>query len=768
MAWYWLGIGVLIGTVLILPAGDLVTGLLAWTLVGVLAAVAIFYGVLRYGPGRSWPWAVLATGVLASTGADALYSLVDAGAPAGALALANVLYVSLFVAAAVAQLRFARSSISGAGPAGLLDAVTVTLVLLLLVYLTIVSPARPGLTALTSPALVAYPIGDALLVAIVIRLLTAHRRTPAVLFLAGANLAGLIADALFGLSSIGGSPHEGAVTNLGWLLSYAGWGAAALHPSMARLTESAVRPDREITARTATVLLLSALTPPLALLVEAARGTVRDAPVLAIASAGFFGLSLSRMAAAANTHRRSLAHRDHHDTLTGLANRAWFADRVEQARGRGDHAAVLLLDLDDFTAINDTLGHSVGDDVLITVAHRITRVLGRHDLGARVGADEFAVLVLSDVAAADRLGGRLGAAVGEPISFGGRELRISACVGLATAGPGPRAPADAAATEGETAAEAATEAETAAEADVVAEDLIRQAGLALRAAQANGPGQLCRYRSEVHAAILARMRLRGALGRAVTDGAFTLHFQPILTLDPEHTVGFEALIRWEHPTLGQIPPSDFIELAEETGHIEAIGAWVLRGAVTAAAHWYRTHPNSPYISVNVSARQFRTPGLADRVDRELTEAGLPPSRLMIELTESVLLREEDQVWAELATLRDTGVRLAIDDFGTGFSSLSYLVQTPIDVIKIDKSFVRNLGTSPRHYAIINGIIRLAQQLGLQVVAEGIETAADRDLLVRMGCRYGQGYLFSAPMTSTRTEAWLDGKTVEDEGSGPLA
>jgi EAL domain-containing protein (putative c-di-GMP-specific phosphodiesterase class I) len=295
------------------------------------------------------------------------------------------------------------------------------------------------------------------------------------------------------------------------------------------------------------------------------------------------------------------------------------------------------------------------------------------------------------------------------------------------------------------------------EPDPLADDLLRQAGLALQAARASGMGQWCLYRSDVHDAMVERMHLRAALDRAVTEGSFELYFQPIVALEPERTVGFEALVRWDHPTLGLVAPSDFIDLAEETGQIEAIGAWVMRGAISTAAHWYHTQPATarPYISVNVSARQFRTPGFAQRVDRELAAAGLPASHLMVELTESVLLREEDQVWTELATLRDTGVRLALDDFGTGFSSLSYLVQTPIDVIKIDKSFVRTLGTSHRHYAIINGIVRLAQQLGLQVVAEGIETTGDLEFLVRMGCRYGQGYLFAPPMTRKEADAWLN-------------
>ena len=264
------------------------------------------------------------------------------------------------------------------------------------------------------------------------------------------------------------------------------------------------------------------------------------------------------------------------------------------------------------------------------------------------------------------------------------------------------------------------------------------------------------------------MRLRSALDRAVTEGSFMLQYQPIVALDTGRTAGFEALVRWEHPTRGVIGPSEFIELAEETGLIEAIGDWVLHRAVTMAAGWHRTMPPGVYVSVNVSAHQLRqgrspgTTGFAEKVDRELTAAGLPAENLMLELTESVLLGEEDQVWAELTTLRDTGVRLAIDDFGTGFSSMRYLLHTPIDVIKIDKSFVGGIATSPRRQAVVDGIVRLGEALGLRVVAEGIETAADRDVLAGMGCPYGQGFLYSAPLGTTEAHRWLSAQETETE------
>jgi diguanylate cyclase (GGDEF)-like protein len=802
MAGYWAGAVAIIATVLALPASDVIDGTIAWSGVALLAAGAILLGLRLHRPRRRWPWLVLALAILISGAGDAVYIQVQAGAPLQLVGVANVLYLAMFVATASALLRFARSGSSGVEQAGLADAITVTVVLMLLIYLTEVSPAMPDVMVVADPSVFAYVLGAGLLLVTVVRLLTTRRRTVTVLFLVSGALLALVADILYGLQSSGGSLREGAATDVGWLLMYTCWGAAALHPSMVRLTEPEVLPDREITLRTGAVLVLTALTGPVALLVEAVSGHVRDGIVLAVASTMLFLLSLTRMAAAANTHRRSLIYRDHHDTLTGLANRAYFNEQVAAARRRQDEVAVLLIDLDDFKVVNDMLGHSVGDEVLVTVARRIAKLLGRHDVGARLGGDEFAVLVECEptATALSAWGQRLCDAIAEPIAFAGREIRITGCVGVAglsdeqtgshrrtdpddRADPNERTGPDertgeatgSAANQKPAVRDAAMAREAAVavaqrsvsvlggvreplrlEPDPVAGDLLRQAGLALQAARASGTGRWCLYRSDVHGAMVERMHLRAALDRAVADGAFELYFQPIVALEPERTVGFEALVRWDHPTLGLVAPSDFIDLAEETGQIEAIGAWVMRGAISTAAHWYRTQPATarPYISVNVSARQFRTPGFAERVDRELAAAGLPASHLMVELTESVLLREEDQVWGELATLRDTGVRLALDDFGTGFSSLSYLVQTPIDVIKIDKSFVRTLATSHRHYAIINGIVRLAQQLGLQVVAEGIETSGDLEFLVRMGCRYGQGYLFAAPMTRPEADAWL--------------
>jgi diguanylate cyclase (GGDEF)-like protein/PAS domain S-box-containing protein len=422
---------------------------------------------------------------------------------------------------------------------------------------------------------------------------------------------------------------------------------------------------------------------------------------------------------------RELTHRANHDSLTGLANRVVLSDRVQDAVARstrtGAIVALLFVDLDDFKVVNDTLGHDVGDQVLAAVGHRLTAALRAGDIAARLGGDEFAVLIENahDLAAVEQIAERVVRTLADPVVVDGNMVVTSASVGVATT-------VDAA---GGT-------------------DLLRQADLALYVAKGAGKGRWRRYQSALHTAVMQRLELRSSLDRAVAEGAFALRYQPIVTLDDGATVGFEALVRWRHAVRGLILPSDFIDVAEDSGLIVPIGNWVLERALAETTRWPGGAP--AYLSVNVSARQFRSPGFLDKVRRELDESGLPPDRLMLEITESLM--SDEQVWSDLAALRDSGVRVAIDDFGTGFSALSYLRQVQVDVVKIDKSFVDTIGSSARQRALMEGILRLAEALGLQVVAEGIERKADLDLLVEMGCPLGQGYLFSQPLSDDEVVA----------------
>jgi diguanylate cyclase (GGDEF)-like protein/PAS domain S-box-containing protein len=430
---------------------------------------------------------------------------------------------------------------------------------------------------------------------------------------------------------------------------------------------------------------------------------------------------------------RELTHQAFHDSLTGLANRVLFADRLEHALARagrdGSVVGVLFIDLDDFKIVNDTLGHAVGDQLLQAVADRISGALRADDTAARLGGDEFAALVenVQDPGAVEETASRILAALAEPILIDGEPLQAVASIGITTT----------------------PEAHTAAE-------LLRQADLALYVAKGAGKNQWRRYHSHLHGAMVERLELRSALDHAVNEGHFLLQYQPIVDLASDEAVGFEALVRWHHPVRGVIAPDQFIEVAEESGLIVPMGRWVLDQALHTVAQWRRILPRTrqPYVSVNVSVRQFRQAGFVEQVKASLEYAGVPPRALMLEITETLLMGDDEKIWADLAVLQELGVRIAIDDFGTGYSSLGYLRQRPIDVVKIDKTFIDDIVDDPQQLTLVSGIISLAHSLNLTVVAEGIESAQHLEVLAGLGCPYGQGYLYSSPIGPTEALTWM--------------
>ncbi|MEU8610726.1 EAL domain-containing protein, partial [Actinoplanes sp. NPDC048791] len=390
---------------------------------------------------------------------------------------------------------------------------------------------------------------------------------------------------------------------------------------------------------------------------------------------------------------------------------------------------VLFIDLDDFKVVNDTLGHATGDQLLIAVAGRIAGALRADDTAARLGGDEFAALVenVQDPGAVEETATRILAALSEPIIVDGGSLQAVASIGITTT----------------------PEADT-------ADALLRQADLALYVAKGAGKNQWRRYQSHLHSAMVERLELRSALDHAVNEGHFLLQFQPIVDLATDEAVGFEALVRWHHPQRGIIAPDEFIEVAEESGLIVPMGRWVLDQALHTVAQWRRILPRArqPYVSVNVSVRQFRQSGFVEQVKASLEYAGVPARALMLEITETLLMGDDEQIWADLAVLQELGVRIAIDDFGTGYSSLGYLRQRPIDVLKIDKTFIDDMVGSEQQLALVAGIVSLARTLNLTVVAEGIEDATHRLILAQLGCPLGQGYYYSAPLDATEALAWL--------------
>ncbi len=427
-----------------------------------------------------------------------------------------------------------------------------------------------------------------------------------------------------------------------------------------------------------------------------------------------------------------LHHRAFHDALTELPNRILFADRAGHAlalaRRNGTVTAILFIDLDDFKDVNDTLGHAIGDELLTAFARRLATMARESDVAARISGDEFALLIdnLRDPAEADAFAERATAAFSEPFILSEGPVTMTATVGVATS-----------------------------DGSDSVEEMTRHADLALYAAKAAGKHGWQRYSPALSSGMVRRLEIRSALEQAVSDSTFGLVYQPIVSLDTGHIAGFESLVRWPRPDRDTLMPGQFIDIAEDTGLIVPLGAWVIEQALSdlAAGRASGSRTADPFVSINVSARQFRSGNLVTTVRRALEAAGLPPSLLMLELTESVLLRHEEGIAANLAEFKRLGVRLAIDDFGTGYSSLSYLRELPIDVLKIDRSFVEGIAASQQRLALAKGIVAIANTLGIAVVAEGIETAEQCELVTEMGCEYGQGYLLARPMS------WQEGQRL---------
>jgi len=427
-------------------------------------------------------------------------------------------------------------------------------------------------------------------------------------------------------------------------------------------------------------------------------------------------------------------HQAFHDGLTGMPNRALFLDRLEHglARARSDQTdiAVLFVDLDRFKLVNDTLGHTAGDELLVAAGERLRSTVREADTAARFGGDEFAIL-LEDGASAQEAAMVAERVIDElrvPFDLGGREVYVSASVGIAVSHSGREEAAE----------------------------LLRNADVAMYRSKQRGSGQYDLFEPGMRAALVERLELEGDLQRAVEQKEFTLVYQPIVSLEHGGVSGVEALLRWSHPTRGLVGPLRFVPLAEENGLIVPIGRWALQVACRQAVRWQREYPADPprTMSVNLSARQLQQSGLVPEVADALEASGLDPHCLVLEITESVVVQDVDATITKLRALKQLGVRIAIDDFGTGYSSLAYLRQLPVDILKIDKSFIDGIADGLEAAALARAIVDMGRTLGLRVIAEGIEKPEQLDELRRMRCELGQGYLFAKPLETAELSTLL--------------
>jgi diguanylate cyclase len=734
---------------------------LVFNLIGGATVAALIVGARREQAGRRLPWYLFAFGQGLFVTSDVLASNYERlfGHPLTFPSIADPFHLAFYPFLVAGMVLLIRGRDERRDRAGLIDALIVTVALATLLWVYLIAPYTDdhGMSLLTSLTSIAYPAMDILLLGVVARVAAgSHRREPAFVFLLSGTVVLLLSDAIHGVKLREGGFDTSGILDIGWAIYYTLLGASALHPSMRQLSEPGPAHDGHLTRARLALLTCASFTAPLLIFVRVSVTDHLDLYVLVGASALMFALVLLRMAglvrrneqlavemvalteenAARRTEARlsaerevfqaELEHQAFHDSLTGLPNRALFRNRVEHALAsqRRDHlpVAVLFLDVDDFKNVNDSLGHAAGDEVLRELGRRLEDCMRSVDTAARLGGDEFAILIheaeseLQSVEIAHRVMDRLEA----PIALPSRDLTLATSIGIAFSDQTMVSRSD-------------------------AEELLRNADAAMYMAKENGKGHYQIFQPEMHLKALARLELKTDLQRALDCGEFTLRYQPIMDLGRGDMAGMEALVRWEHPTRGTVAPLEFVGLLEDTGLIVPVGRHVLREACAWSAHMQRECPREPPLSmaVNVSALQLQRPEFIDEVRGALEETGIVPSSLTLELTESVMMQDMDVSLLRLKGLRELGVKLAIDDFGTGYSSLNYIRQFPVDILKIDRSFLSD--PNPETAELTAAIVSLARIFKLKAVAEGIENPSQLELLRDMNCDFGQGFHFAEPL-----------------------
>jgi diguanylate cyclase (GGDEF)-like protein len=452
------------------------------------------------------------------------------------------------------------------------------------------------------------------------------------------------------------------------------------------------------------------------------------------------GSAFNAMADKLQVSREELQHLALHDSLTGLPNGALFLEQLQhaiaRARRKGTPISVLYLDLDGFKSVNDTLGHAAGDELLAGAGERLRRSLREGDTVARLGGDEFGILLEEELQDATVTAQRLVRQFERPWSLSSGYASVGVSIGIAPRG-----------------------------AEEELDELLRQADTAMYAAKAGGKGRWRVFSPDLGMTVLTSKSFRAELQHAVEEEEFVVHYQPVMNIDDGSISGVEALVRWDHPLRGLLPPSEFLGEAEESGHVVRIDRWVLREACRQVRAWQTSIPGAEHLSlhVNLSARDLQHEGLADEIGEAVRGAGLAPADVILEITETTLVQDADTVATELSKLKELPVQLALDDFGTGYSSLTHLYEFPIDIIKIDRSFVGALGIDTRSPDLVKALVELGHTLGLTVVAEGVEQADQLEYLRSIGCDRAQGYYFAKPLNDEDLERFLRGAAPHAPG-----
>ncbi len=694
---------------------------------GLLALLMTLVGIRVNKPTYRTPWLLFAGGQASFLVADVIYYLLEKQSESVPFpSVADAFYLGMYPLVIVGLALKIRYSVQGRRDwAGLIDAGIFGIALFSVLWVLVMDTYVPASGQGTGERLIslAYPVADLAVLFVAIRLaVTFHRRTNALIFIIAALGSLVIADIQYGVLNAADAFKTGSIVDAFWIGFYTLFALGALDPSMSKSVATGANQLERISRARLALMFVATLTVPV---IDLFWGTQEDKVVTLTASAVLFALMLSRVLGLVRSveYGRELLRREaRHDPLTGLANRTMFAEKTEAVLSRSrENVAVLLIDLDDFKAVNDSLGHAAGDEVLVTAAERIRRCVRENDVVARLGGDEFAVLLTKTIDSQDaaNTAARILKALAEPTIVMDRSVRIGGSVGVAM--------------------------QSAENSDV--QTLLRSADVAMYLAKRQGKNRFEFFEQSHYAEVVDRINLKTDLENALSRHEFEVYYQPIVDTDTAIIRSVEALLRWNHPTRGMISPSIFIPLAEEMGAINEIGSWVLAETCRQVREWQLTVPHCGELraSVNLSALQLHDTELLHRITDALRASGLAPGDLTLEVTESLLVADSTSSTRTLEQLTALKVRVAIDDFGTGYSSLSYLHSFPVDTIKIDQSFVQKLDDSVTSHALIRTVIDLARAVGGITVAEGVENQRQLDILSALKCDLVQGFLFSRPI-----------------------
>jgi diguanylate cyclase (GGDEF)-like protein len=700
---------------------------LTFVVFGLGALAATGTSIIRFRPNLRWPWLVIGAGLLVWLVGGAARAALST---TGNLTASRSLVPDMISLPGYLLFGIGLSGIAAArrrGQSGdldtFLDACVAALAALALAWVYLINPAlqhHPAPVPVRA-VLAAYPAMSVFIVGAVARIAfsPSTRRVPAFMFLLVAMSFLLGGDVLYMFAEAGAVRLPQSLLDAPYLVSYLLFTGCVLHPTMAQLTRPVTSVEAVPGRGRLNIVSLALIVPP-AVLTTRGRATIADRAVLTSVVVMLTVATVWRIRRALRSHAQSearLAHQASHDALTGLPNQhALRTRRVPLA-----DTALLFVDIDRFKLVNDTYGHSVGDELLMAVASRLVSTLGPDDMVVRAGGDEFLVLLSGIEARSDVLevAELVRLSFAAPMQLSVAEVYSSASVGVAFGTPG-----------------------------MAIEHLIRDADTAMYEAKDAGRDAVAVFDASMRHRVSERLELEHDLRNALERGELHLAYQPVVRYPAGPVDSVEVLLRWRHPERGELGPDSFIPVAEESGVIVTIGHWVLDQACRTLAEWRATVPGAGHlqVAVNVSARQLRDPELLTRVRRALAENSLPPDALCLELTESLLIDDPEAATALLTSLREIGVRLAIDDFGTGYSSLAYLKRFPVHVVKIDRSFVTDM-VSPdtSDESLVAAIIAMAGALGLATVAEGVETVEQETRLVDLGCDAGQGFLYCRPV-----------------------